>query len=155
MTLFLLHCLLSRSSMTPTADPRRQGFPPTVTVGRLLQMFSRWSLRAVRPLSAENSLIICQHPYTARPRLPWDYKALEQREFTSCSKPFPWGPFPARQLHDPARKRINPTKAMQHIARYCWTLSRPWNAATYAHGGKAGLARAKLFDKQRRLIRTG
>ena len=150
MTLVLMRCVLQQSSMTPTANPRREGLPPTTAVGRPSPVPARWGLRSVRPLSAGTSFNVRRHASTSRPLLHWNSTTPAQREFTFfphdlAQQPFPSSPSPARRLREPARRRRSSPTATLHAARYGWTLSRRRNPAqTQTHTeGEAGLARAK------------
>ena len=149
MTLVLMRCTIPRSSMTPPANPRREGLPPTIAVGCPSPVPARRGLRSVRPLSAGTSFNVRRDTSTSRLLLHWTSTSLAQRKFTFfpdelAQQPLPSSPSPARRLREPARRR-SPTTAMRHAARHGWTLSRRRNLAQTQTDteGEAGLARAE------------
>ena len=145
-----MRCAVPRSSMTPTANPRREGLPPTIEVGCPSPVPARRGLRSVRPLSAGTSFNARRDTSTSQLLLHWTSTSLAQRKFTFfpdelAQQPLPSSPSPARRLREPAHRRRSPTMATRHAARYGWTLSRRRNPALTQTDteGEAGLARAE------------
>ena len=150
MTLVLMRCAVPRSSMTPTANPRREGLPPTIAVECPSPVPARRGLRSVRPLSAGTSFNVRRDISTSRPLLHWTSTSLAQRKFTFfpdelAQQPLPSSPSPARRLREPARRRRSPTTAMRHAARHGWILSQRRNLSLTQMDteGEAGLARSE------------